>query len=79
MATVVNTEHPHIVRLEGICGGEPIIAGLRVTVRPVATLYLRGAVSWNGRQAGPNDLMKCPDCRGLDQTLCVCRRGGPHR
>jgi uncharacterized protein (DUF433 family) len=42
MATVVKTEHPHIVRLEGVCGGEPIIDGLRVTVRHVATLYLRG-------------------------------------
>ena len=42
MATVVKTEHPHIVRLEGVCGGEPVIDGLRVTVRHVATLYLRG-------------------------------------
>jgi len=41
MASVVSTEHPHIVRLEGVCGGEPIIDGLRVTVRHVATLYLR--------------------------------------
>lgn len=42
MATVVKTEHPHIVRVEGVCGGEPVIDGLRVTVRHVATLYLRG-------------------------------------
>jgi uncharacterized protein (DUF433 family) len=39
MATVVKTEHPHIVRLEG---GEPVIDGLRVTVRHVATLHQRG-------------------------------------
>jgi len=42
MASVVTTGHPHIVRLQGICGGEPIIDRLRVTVRHVATLYLQG-------------------------------------
>jgi uncharacterized protein (DUF433 family) len=42
MAEVVKTEHPHIVRLEGVCGGEPVIDGLRVTVRHVATLHRRG-------------------------------------
>ena len=42
MATILKTEHPHIARVPGVCGGEPIIDGLRVTVRHVATLYLRG-------------------------------------
>jgi uncharacterized protein (DUF433 family) len=42
MVIVVKTEHPHIVRLEGVCGGEPAIDGLRVTVRHVAPLYLQG-------------------------------------
>ncbi len=42
MSLALKTEHPHIVRLEGVCGGEPVIDGLRVTVRHVATLYLRG-------------------------------------
>jgi uncharacterized protein (DUF433 family) len=42
MASAVKTDHPHIVRLEGVCGGEPIIDGLRVTVRHVATLHRRG-------------------------------------
>ena len=42
MADAVKTEHPHIVRLEGLCGGEPVIDGLRVTVRHVATLHQRG-------------------------------------
>jgi uncharacterized protein (DUF433 family) len=42
MANTVRTEHPHIVRREGVCGGEPVIDGLRVTVRHVATLHLRG-------------------------------------
>jgi uncharacterized protein (DUF433 family) len=42
MAEAVKTEHPHIVRLEGVCGGEPVIDGLRVAVRHVATLHQRG-------------------------------------
>jgi uncharacterized protein (DUF433 family) len=42
MPIAVRTEHPHIVRLEGVCGGEPIVDGLRVTVRHVATLHLHG-------------------------------------
>lgn len=41
-ATLVQTNHPHVVRVDGMCGGEPVIDGLRVTVRHVATLYLRG-------------------------------------
>ena len=42
MSNAVRTEHPHIVRLEGVCGGEPVIDGLRVAVRHVAALHLRG-------------------------------------
>jgi len=42
MPNSVKTEHPHIVRLEGVCGGEPVIDGLRVTVRHVVTLHQRG-------------------------------------
>ena len=42
MSAPVKTEHPHIVHREDVCGGEPLIDGLRVTVRHVATLYLRG-------------------------------------
>jgi uncharacterized protein (DUF433 family) len=42
MAEAVRTEHPHIVCLEGVCGGEPLIDGLRVTFRHVATLHRRG-------------------------------------
>ena len=42
MVTFLKTDHPHIVQLEAVCGGEPIIDGLRVAVRHVATLYLRG-------------------------------------
>ena len=42
MTKSVKTEHPHILRLEGVCGGEPIIDGLRVTVRHVVTLHQQG-------------------------------------
>jgi uncharacterized protein (DUF433 family) len=42
MAEALKTEHPHIVRLAGVCGGEPLIDGLRVTVRHVVTLHQRG-------------------------------------
>jgi uncharacterized protein (DUF433 family) len=42
MPEAIQTEHPHIVRLAGVCGGEPVVDGLRVTVRHVATLHQRG-------------------------------------
>jgi uncharacterized protein (DUF433 family) len=42
MPHTVATEHAHIVRREGVCGGEPVVDDLRVAVRHVATLHLRG-------------------------------------
>jgi uncharacterized protein (DUF433 family) len=42
MAVIAKTNHPHIICREGVCSGEPIIDGLRVTVRHVATFYLQG-------------------------------------
>ena len=39
---VAKTEHPHIVRIEGLCGGEPVIDGLRVAVRHAVTLHRAG-------------------------------------
>ena len=42
MPEATKTEHPHIVRLEGVCGGEPVIDSLRMTVRHVVTLHQRG-------------------------------------
>ena len=42
MSELLKTEHPHIVRRDGVCGGEPIIDGLRVAVRHVVTLHQRG-------------------------------------
>ena len=31
----VKMEHPHIVRIGGVCGGRPIIAGTRISVRTI--------------------------------------------
>lgn len=42
MSEAAKTDHPHIVQIPGICGGEPVIDGLRVGVRHVATLHERG-------------------------------------
>jgi uncharacterized protein (DUF433 family) len=42
MAEAVKTEHPHIVRMKDVCGGEPVIEGLQVAVRHVVTLHQRG-------------------------------------
>jgi uncharacterized protein (DUF433 family) len=42
MPHLLKTDHPHIVRLEGVCGGEPVIDGLRVAVRHVVTLHRQG-------------------------------------
>jgi uncharacterized protein (DUF433 family) len=37
------TEHAHIVRRPGTCGGSPLIRGTRITVRHIAQLYKGGA------------------------------------
>jgi len=37
------TEHPHIERRPGVCGGAPIVRGTRIAVRHVAVLYNEGA------------------------------------
>src|SRR5437763_467707 len=42
MSETLKTDHPHVVRLEGVCGGEPVIDGLRVAVRHVVALHQRG-------------------------------------
>lgn len=42
MATEVKTEHPHIVRQEGIRGGRPCIMGTSITVMLIAKYYKMG-------------------------------------
>lgn len=36
------TEHPYIIRVEGVCGGRPVIKRTRISVRPIAELYRHG-------------------------------------
>ena len=42
MATELKTEHPHIVRIPGVLGGEPVIAGTRIGVAFIARLVQAG-------------------------------------
>jgi uncharacterized protein (DUF433 family) len=42
VASVQYTEHPHIVRVSGVCGGRPIIKGSRLAVSHIAHLYKIG-------------------------------------
>lgn len=42
MTSETRTEHPHIVKVSGVRGGEPIIAGTRVGVAFIARLIQAG-------------------------------------
>lgn len=42
MNTELRTEHPHIVRIPGVLGGEPVIAGTRIGVAFIARLLQAG-------------------------------------
>jgi uncharacterized protein (DUF433 family) len=42
---VQRTEHPHIVKIEGVCGGEAIIEGTRIAVWHVVDFYYRVGLS----------------------------------
>ena len=42
MRTEINTEHPHIVKVAGVLGGEPVIAGTRIGVAFIARLLQAG-------------------------------------
>jgi uncharacterized protein (DUF433 family) len=48
------TEHPHIVRVEGISSGRPIIAGTRISVRHIAQSYKAGDTVEEILQAHPH-------------------------
>jgi len=49
-----STEHPHIVRMPGISGGEPILKGSRVPVRAVVLHYKAGATMEEILEAYPH-------------------------
>jgi len=51
---VEQTEHPYIVRIEGVCGGRPIINGTRISVRHIAQLYKAGDTVEEILQAHPH-------------------------
>ena len=50
---VHQTEHPYVVRVQGVCGGRPIIKGTRISVRHVAQLYKAGNLVEEIVQAHP--------------------------
>lgn len=37
-----STEHPHIVQVSGVCGGQPTLKGTRISVQHIAYLYKAG-------------------------------------
>jgi uncharacterized protein (DUF433 family) len=39
---VHQTEHPYVVRIQGVCGGRPIVKGTRIPVSHIAQLYKVG-------------------------------------
>src|SRR5262245_9322995 len=42
MSTEIATEHPHVVRKPGTCGGAPLVRGTRIPVRLIAQLWNAG-------------------------------------
>jgi uncharacterized protein (DUF433 family) len=48
------TEHPYIVRVEGVCGGQPVIKHTRLAVRHIAQLYKAGDTVDEILQAHPH-------------------------
>ena len=38
----IQTEHPHIVKIKGVCGGRPIIKGTRTPVQAIVESYRLG-------------------------------------
>ena len=39
---IERTDHPHIVKVQGVAGGEPIILGTRIMVRTIIEQYQLG-------------------------------------
>ena len=60
MSVEVKTEHPHIVQMEGICGGRPTIKGSRIPVWQVAGMFKSGDT--------PEDIMEAYPYLGAAQV-----------
>jgi uncharacterized protein (DUF433 family) len=43
--TVHRTSHPHVVKIDGVCGGEAIIEGTRIAVWHVVGYYYKVGMS----------------------------------
>ncbi|HHH41401.1 MAG TPA: DUF433 domain-containing protein [Chloroflexi bacterium] len=43
--TVQRTSHPHIVKIEGVCGGEAVIEGTRIAVWHIVGYYYKVGMS----------------------------------
>jgi uncharacterized protein (DUF433 family) len=39
---IIRTEHPHIVKVEGVCGGREVIVGTRIPVWLIANFWKMG-------------------------------------
>lgn len=52
--SVQPTEHPHIVRVAGVCGGRPILKGTRISIRHIIQLYKAGDTVEEILQAHPH-------------------------
>lgn len=42
MSTITTTEHPHIVRVDDVCGSRPVVSGTRTSVRTIVGCYKLG-------------------------------------
>ena len=42
---IQSTPYPHIVRTQGVCGGEPVIRGTRIAVRHIVGYYYKAGMS----------------------------------
>ncbi len=48
------TEHPYVVTVKGVCGGEPVIKGTRIPIRLIAECWRGGMSPEEIREAYPN-------------------------
>lgn len=48
------TNHPHIVKVQGVCENKPIIRGTRITVRHIAVMFKAGDTPDEILQAYPH-------------------------